>query len=208
MSKMLPPFMLRQALPRQIAPMIRIFLTGAALALTAPALAQEAPSGPEPKVNQLIVYGDDPCPESTRADEITVCGRLPEGDRYRIPQIFRDDPNKVQNQSWAARAESFETVGRFGTNSCSPVGLGGFTGCTQSLVRAYRGEQSVDNRVDWNKLVAKERQRRLGMIDAEAAEEEARVVAEEERARRAKAQTSDDDPAANAEDAAPLPEPK
>jgi hypothetical protein len=201
--------MLDQAKTGHIRMMIRMISLGLALTLSAPALAQEEPTGPEPKVNQLIVYGDDPCPESTKADEITVCGRLPEGDRYRIPQIFRDNPNKIENQSWAARAEAFETVGRFGTNSCSPVGLGGFTGCTQSLVRAYRGEQTVDNRVDWNKLVAKERQRRLGNIDAEAAAEEARVVAEEEeRARRAKAQTSDDDPATAAADAEPLPDPR
>ncbi len=181
-----------------------------AVSLAAPAFAQDDPAsdGPEPKVNQLIVYGDDPCPQSATDDEIVVGGRLPEEDRYRVPEIFRGNPNAVQNQSWASRVESFERVGRFGTDSCSPVGLGGFTGCTQSLVRGYNAENKVENRVDWNKLVAKERARRAGMIDAEAAAIEAEVVAEEERARRAKAQTSDDDAAANAEAAEPLPDPR
>src|SRR5512143_3728234 len=57
----------------------------AILGLAAPATAQNAP---EPKVNQLIVYGDDKCPESTD-DTITVCARKDEGERFRIPAPLR-----------------------------------------------------------------------------------------------------------------------
>src|SRR5690349_2906636 len=105
------------------------FLALAALALSAsPALAQD----PEPldgsKVNQLIVYGDDPCPRSTDA-EITVCARKPESDRFRIPENLRDDPNAPVNEAWINRAESLEYVGRTGIGSCSTVGQGGMIGC-------------------------------------------------------------------------------
>ena len=56
----------------------------ALFAAPAPALAQADGE----KVNQLIVYGDDPCPQSS-ADQITVCARKGESERYRIPEIGR-----------------------------------------------------------------------------------------------------------------------
>ena len=103
----------------------------------APALAQNA------KVSEIIVYGTDPCPRSTD-DEVVVCARKPETERYRIPERLRQGGSIQSRQSWAARARSFETVGATGTNSCSPVGPGGFTGCVSQLTRQAfeeRGEQ-------------------------------------------------------------------
>ena len=49
---------------------------GAAGLFAAPALAQEAAAtvADDTRISQLIVYGADPCPEST-AEEITVCAR-------------------------------------------------------------------------------------------------------------------------------------
>src|SRR5690606_3287370 len=69
----------------------------------APGLAQDAAGD---KVNTVIVYGDDQCQEST-ADELVICVRLDEGERYRIPEALRqsDDP---ANQAWANRVKSFE----------------------------------------------------------------------------------------------------
>ena len=65
---------------------MKAYLAAAAATLVlvqAPAIAQ-APgaAGPsnEPKVNQIYIYGDDPCPASTN-DLINVCFRLPNGDR-------------------------------------------------------------------------------------------------------------------------------
>ncbi|MFN3458776.1 MAG: hypothetical protein ACK4Z8_14475, partial [Novosphingobium sp.] len=63
-------------------------------AFAAPALAQTDqplvdPSGE--KVNQLIVYGDDPCPKS-EGNTITVCARKDEQERFRIPKPLRDNP--------------------------------------------------------------------------------------------------------------------
>ena len=92
-----------------------------------PALAQNS------KVSEIIVYGTDPCPRSTD-DEIVVCARKPETERYRIPERLRQGGSLQSRQAWAARAKSFETVGRTGINSCSPVGPGGFTGCMEQLI--------------------------------------------------------------------------
>ena len=95
----------------------------APLAFPAPASAQD----PGEKVNQLIVYGDDPCPPST-GEEITVCARKDESERYRIPEILRGDPDNPKNEPWTERVQAYETVGATGIASCSPVGSGGATG--------------------------------------------------------------------------------
>ncbi len=115
---------------------IAIGLTGI-VAPAAPSLAQNS------KVSEIIVYGTDPCPRSTD-DEIVVCARKPEAERYRIPERLRQGGSLQSRQSWAARAKTFETVGATGTNSCSPVGPGGFTGCVTQVIRQAfdeRGEQ-------------------------------------------------------------------
>ena len=104
-----------------------IGLAGLALP-TAPALAQNT------KVSEIIVYGTDPCPRSTD-DEIVVCARKPESERYRIPETLRQGGSLQSRQAWAARAKQFETVGRTGVNSCSPVGPGGWTGCTEQVIK-------------------------------------------------------------------------
>jgi len=138
------------------------------------------PSGPpSEKVTQVIVYGDDPCPQS-QGDEIVVCARLPDSDRYRIPSELRTDPNSPQVQSWANRARSIEYVGRSGTDSCTPIGGGGFTGCTQQLTAKAREERRTTlGEASWADAVAKEREKRLGNLDAESAAIEAQVKAEE-----------------------------
>lgn len=135
----------------------------------APASAQEAGE----KVNQLIVYGDDPCPQSAEG-EITVCARKDESERYRIPEPLRAAPN-VQNDAWSNRVIAYETVGAGGTLSCSPVGPGGSTGCTQQLVNAAFAEKRTGSEVRFGQLIAEEREKRLSTIDADAAETQQRV---------------------------------
>ena len=96
-------------------------------AVPTPVFAQAQTSG------EIIVYGTDPCPRSTD-DEVVVCARKPEAERYRIPEKLREGGSLQSRQSWANRAIAFETYGRTGINSCSPVGPAGFTGCTQQLI--------------------------------------------------------------------------
>ncbi|MCT2401234.1 hypothetical protein [Novosphingobium mangrovi (ex Huang et al. 2023)] len=158
-------------------PRLLTAIAATALGLTlaaAPALAQDEPQSPDgEKVNQLIVYGDDPCPTSAEG-EITVCARKPEEERYRIPKPLRgvDSP---KSDAWTNKVEAYETVGAFGTLSCSPVGAGGSLGCTQQLIdRAYAEKKNASD-VKFSELIAAEREKRLSTIDASAAAQQKRV---------------------------------
>jgi hypothetical protein len=191
--------------------MTRISLASIALMLSAQAPAQDALTAKpgDEKINQLIIYGNDKCPESV-GDEIVVCARMGEADRYRIPTNLRDDPNDPRNQAMSERIKSYEYVAASGTMSCSPSGAGGFTGCGLAEINKSYAEKAQDPGITFGRLIAAERAKRMAGIDAEAAEVEARVVEfEKGRAEReAKLQAElDAKEAANAE-AEPLPQPK
>ena len=189
----------------------RISLVSIALMLSVQASAQDAPAAQpgDEKINQLIIYGDDKCPES-KGDEIVVCARLGEADRFRIPSSLRGDPNDSRNQAMSERIKSYEYVGASGTMSCSPSGAGGFTGCgLREIDRAY-AEKAQDPGITFGRLIAAERAKRMAGIDAEAAEVEERVVEfEKGRAEReAKLQAELEAKEASSADAEPLPQPK
>jgi hypothetical protein len=110
------------------------------LALAAAALAAPlglAPASAQRNTNEqvLIVFGNDACPRDT------ICVRRSESERYRIPQELRRIEPSAQSQSWASRARSMEYVGASGTNSCTPSGAGGWTGCYQQMLRQAREER-------------------------------------------------------------------
>jgi len=144
---------------------------GASVLGAAPLLAQEG-SGNE-RVNTVIVYGNDPCPQSS-GDEITVCARKAEEERYRIPAPLRETPS-TRSEAWSQRVLAYETVGRTGTNSCSPVGPGGVNGCTQKLIDAAYAEKKGASDVQFSKMIAEERAKRAATVDADAAATQARV---------------------------------
>jgi hypothetical protein len=144
-------------------------LVSAAAPFVTPAFAQADGE----KVNMVIIYGNDECPASS-GDEITVCARKDEAERYRIPEPLRG-LTTPQNEAWNNKVLAYETVGQQGTHSCSPVGPGGITGCTQQLIdRAYAAREQ-DPSVRFSELIEAERERRLSTIDAEADEVQARV---------------------------------
>ncbi len=89
------------------------------------------------RISHVIIYGNDPCPRSTD-ENIVVCARRPENDRFRIPEFLRERPSSSENESWAAGAQQLEMVGRTGIQSCSAVGPGGSTGCWSEMVRRWR----------------------------------------------------------------------
>ncbi len=124
-------------------------------------------------VCMAIVYGDDDAPQCG-ANEIVVIARLPEADRFRIPETLRfsGDP---ENSAWANRVESLEMIGDFGTLSCSTAGAGGFTGCTQQLLQQAYGEKREGSNVRFSELISAARQDRLSRIDEDATDEQARV---------------------------------
>ena len=112
-----------------------VVVTGGFAALPAPAVAQAAPN-----IAEIIVYGNDPCPRSTD-DQVVVCARRPETERYRIPPTMRQSGTPQEMESWAVRSMNLESVGQTGLNSCSPVGPAGYTGCLQKVIQQARGER-------------------------------------------------------------------
>lgn len=180
----------------------------AAFALSASAQAQQqASQGPDEKYNQVIVYGDDPCPQSSEA-EITVCARLDEQERFRIPSLLRDS-DAPENTAWSERVRQFETVGDFGTNSCTPTGPGGALGCTQKLIDAAFEERRTSSDVRFSQLIEEERAKRLSTIDEEAAATQARVeqIEKEYMERLEREGGIEDTAASSAVEAEPLPAP-
>jgi hypothetical protein len=147
-----------------------VLMIAPAALLGAPAQAQDAGE----KVNQVIVYGEDPCPQSS-ADQITVCARKDESERYRIPEVLRGNPDNPRNEPWTDRVEAYETVGAQGIASCSPVGVGGATGCMQKLIEAAYAERRGGSDTRFGQLIEAERAKRLSTIDEEAAATQARV---------------------------------
>lgn len=104
----------------------------------APPAAAQQPQADE-NIRRVIVYGDDPCPRGG-PNEVVVCARRPDNERYRIPEQLREQGQESE-ESWATRAESIEYLGDTGTMSCSPVGPGGHTGCVEQALRAWREER-------------------------------------------------------------------
>lgn len=175
---------------RRLLPLIAPVMAVSAMALSTPAFAQPGKEGPDPvgasgpidteKVKLVYVYGNDPCPAQGATDEILICAKMPEQERYRIPKELRGDPYAPQNTSWVRRARSLETVGLSGINSCSTSGSGGFTGCFAKLAREAKEERkTLLGSVTWKDAVAKQREKRLGNLDAESEAVEAKAKAEE-----------------------------
>lgn len=138
--------------------------------IASPTLAQSAAGD---RVKMVVVYGDDPAPVA-EGDEIVVVARMPENDRFRIPEALRfsDDP---ANMAWAQRVERLEMIGAFGQLSCSTAGAGGFTGCTEQLIRQAYGERATSGEVRFSQLIAAARAERLSTIDEAARAEQERV---------------------------------
>jgi hypothetical protein len=107
--------------------------------LAAPALAQQTD-------RVLVLYGNDKCPTNASGEQIVVCTRRPEGERYRIPKELRT-PILItpENQSWAAKAnDTLNAGGASGTGSCSAVGAGGWTGCWAQQMRDAKRQRQQD----------------------------------------------------------------
>lgn len=127
---------------KSLSPLVAAALLAGAVAFTpVPAAAQAGQA-------EVIVFGTDPCPRASD-DEIVVCKRFPESERFRLaPQQRPSGPRQVR-ESWAKRSQEWKTVGNTGIGSCSAVGPAGSDGClAQEINRAVqeRKESTDSNR--------------------------------------------------------------
>jgi len=127
------------------------------LLIAAPAVAQlaapvrstlkPAPSDTSlPRQKLVTVFGTDPCPKSTDPDEVVVCVRKGDDERFRIPPTTRTDVKPAgafegPNRSALLGDASGGAGG--GVGSCSAVGPGGGTGCNQALQDQYRAARKA-----------------------------------------------------------------
>ncbi len=131
-------------------------------ALTPPAFAQDATApvanteSPDPTTVAIVenyrrrmvtVYGNDPCPAASSPDEIVVCARRPEEERFRLRRL--DVPDGVPVEQGARIVEQGGTARTLGTDdvriaggtgSCTPIGPGGLTGCNKGINLLAIGE--------------------------------------------------------------------
>lgn len=106
-----------------------------------PALAQTKP--PPERIVNLLVYGDDPCPQS-QGDDIVVCARKPEAERYRIPKKLREKPAVSGGPGWGSQVATMEQVQRQTLpGSCSAIGSYGFSGCTAQMLQQWFAERRM-----------------------------------------------------------------
>ncbi|MGE4323294.1 MAG: hypothetical protein AB7E60_09725 [Sphingobium sp.] len=109
-------------------------------------LAAAVPARAEPpeRIAALVVYGDDPCPKSGGDDEIVVCARKPESERYRIPKKIREKPEVSGGPGWGSQVATMEQVQRQTLpGSCTAIGSNGFTGCTAKMLEQWFAERRM-----------------------------------------------------------------
>lgn len=115
------------------------FVLNAAFVLGTAAMLAPAPADAQNyRSRTVLVYGEDPCPTSTNPDEIIICARRPEEERYRIPKDVREADKAAaiarQDNVGAQRAElASGRASATGIGSCSTVGPGGVMGCPASI---------------------------------------------------------------------------
>ncbi len=134
--------------------MQRIVMLAALAAMASPAAAQTVagPGAPPPgkttapgpvsknaPVNGvLVLYGNEQCPTDRDGNEIVICTRQDAAEQFRIPKDLRNFKITPQNQSWAVKAQGTLDTGGTGIGSCSAVGPGGSTGCSNQQFKANK----------------------------------------------------------------------
>ena len=108
-----------------------LLLIGAALT---PAQAQQvSPDGRA--YREYTVFGNDACPPS-QDNEIVVCNRRPENERYRLPPNTRQPAGTAgESEGWGARAMAIDSLGKSTPSSCSNVGAANSAGCARKQLK-------------------------------------------------------------------------
>lgn len=123
------------------------------------------------KVDQLIVYDDADCPrdtDDTIASCIVVTGESP----YRIPATLRAGPPTREDKS-AAKQALILLRPVSGQGSCSTSGAGAAYGCASLAYTDWKTERAEGTGAYYAGLIAQARAKRLGLVDAEAADQQA-----------------------------------
>ncbi len=124
----------------------RCFLIAALSAV--PLAASPASAQGNPRAGVIEVYGNDPCPTDADGNEIVVCRRLDESERFRLPKSLREFEVTPENESWAIQQDAGVNATRSGIDSCSTVGVGGQTGCYGRQADQWRARRRAKERAE------------------------------------------------------------
>ncbi len=143
-----------------------------AVALTALGGATAAVPAHAQDQRVIVVYGDDPCPVAKEGEEIIVCPRRPESERYRVPKRFREQevaPGNA-NESWAVRSEALNEASPTGISKCSVVGPAGWTGCYAQFLREAQADRRAQRAA--NNAIPSANDRPLSDVDQDEDDEQ------------------------------------
>ena len=108
--------------------------------------AEVTPTEPPRRIHSIMLAHGQTCPVAAPG-EVVVC--RPMEDPYRIPTALRRSRIAERTTSWVNRAADMDEVGRIAgglPNTCSVIGTGGQTGCTQAMLRQWAGERRAARR--------------------------------------------------------------
>lgn len=126
--------------------MRRAIWTLAAMASALPLLP--APAAAQAQNGVLVIYGNDKCPTNTNGEEIVVCVRRGEEERFRIPKELRELQITPENESWAVRQQATLEANDPGIGSCSTVGPGGQSGCLTQNTSRWKAEREAQRQAE------------------------------------------------------------
>ncbi|GEB89353.1 hypothetical protein ZMO02_09900 [Zymomonas mobilis subsp. pomaceae] len=111
--------------------------------------AANAGGSPE-KVQSLVIYGNDLCPKG-KGDEIIICARRPENERYRLPKRFRDQQKqKFSNGAWSTKVADLERTTSIGLpTSCTTSNSNGLSGCYHQFIMDARAEREQRKKAEY-----------------------------------------------------------
>lgn len=122
-------------------PLVASSALGVATLSSGPAQAQQA--------DRIIdIYGNDRCPASN-GQQIVVCRKHPETERFRIPKDLRDTEREPQAAGGNVNAvAAVNTTGGTGVqiNSCNAIGAGVNAGCTKQGLDAWKAQQRAQKK--------------------------------------------------------------
>ncbi len=123
---------------------MRRLIMAALLASSLPVAAQigapvNKPSAMEVyRTRTVTVYGNDACPKPNDPDEIVVCARRPEEERYRLKNPENDPGARTEQGGSDRTLGAMDASNAGGTGSCSTVGPGGSAGCAAKMIARER----------------------------------------------------------------------
>lgn len=95
------------------------------------------------RIINVVVYGDDDCPVAKAPDEVVVCSRRPETEKFRLPPAVRSQTQRPE-EGGGSRALAIDQIGRAGPDSCTAVGPAGASGCARSEFMRNKSVRRAD----------------------------------------------------------------